>query len=145
LKKKLITALIGAMLCVPAIARDTLYKLPFSDVLTQPAAAGKLDGSVKFYLKGQTTPIIIEKFSEDVANRKTNGVGKEDVMGCQWVALSNLIAFQEKAKQVGANAVIDIVSYYKKNEFTSTTEFECHAGAFVIGVAFKGTYAKVAP
>ena len=76
--------------------------------------------------------------------RKTNGVGKDDTFGCKWAALSALIALQEKAKQQGANAVIDIVSYYKKDVFSSPTEYECHAGAVIIGVALKGTYAKVA-
>lgn len=145
MKAKLITTLIGAMLYVPAIARDTLYSLPLLDVLVMPEAASKLDGSVKFYLKGQTTPRIVQKFNEDVANRKTNGMGKGDVQGCHWVALSTLIALQEKAKQIGANAVVDIVSYYKKNESVSATDYECHAGAVVIGVALKGSYAKVAP
>ena len=40
--------------------------------------------------------------------------------------------------------MIDIVSYYKKNEYRSATDFECHAGAIIIGVALKGTYAKIA-
>ena len=43
----------------------------------------------------------------------------------------------------GANAVVDITSYYKKNEFRSASNYECYAGTFVAGVALKGTYAKV--
>jgi hypothetical protein len=127
-----------------ASARDTEYKLPFAEVLEMPEAKQKLDGSVKFYLAGQKTPAITEKKGEDVSNRKTNGVGKDDVAGCKWTALSALIAHQERAKTLGMNAVVDIVSYYKKRTFSSPTEYECHAGAVVIGVALKGTYAKVA-
>jgi hypothetical protein len=44
----------------------------------------------------------------------------------------------------GANAVVDIVSYYKKNEFKSASNYECYAGSILAGVALKGTYAKVA-
>jgi len=62
---------------------------------------------------------------------------------CRWVALSALRALQDGAKSRGANAVVDIVSYYKKNEFKSTTSYECYAGAILAGVALKGTYAKV--
>ena len=54
-----------------------------------------------------------------------------------------LLALQDGAKSRGANAVVDIVSYYKKNEFKSATNYECWAGTFVAGVALKGTYAKV--
>jgi uncharacterized protein YbjQ (UPF0145 family) len=79
-----------------------------------------------------------------MSNRKTNGVGKSDEVGCRWAALAALIQFQERAKEVGANAVVDIVSYYKKDEFKSATEYECHGGAVIIGVALKGTLAKVA-
>ncbi|MDZ5459460.1 excinuclease ATPase subunit [Azohydromonas lata] len=142
--KTLAVAILCVVTTVPALARDTEYKLPFEDVLSMPEAQGKLDGSVKFYLKGQKTPKVLEKYGDDVTNRKTNGVGKEDVFGCKWAALSALIALQEKAKQQGANAVIDIVSYYKKDAFSSPTDYECHAGAVIIGVALKGTYAKVA-
>ena len=54
-----------------------------------------------------------------------------------------LKALQEGAKDRGANAVIDIVSYFKKNEFRSATHYECYAGNIMSGVAFKATYAKV--
>lgn len=139
----LMAALLAAAAATPALARDTEYKLPLAEVLEMPEAKTKLDGSVKFYLAGQPTPKIVQKLGEDVSNRKTNGVGKEDRFGCKWAALSALIALQEKAKSLGANAVIDIVSYYRKATFSSPTEYECHAGAVVIGVALKGTYAKV--
>jgi hypothetical protein len=144
MKKTLTVVLLAAVCAAPAIARDTEYKLPFAEVLEMPEAKEKLDGSIKFYLAGQPTPKVLERRGEDVANRKTNGAGKSDEFGCRWAALSALIALQEKARQAGANAVIDIVSYYKRDTFKSATEYECHAGALIIGVALKGTYAKVA-
>jgi uncharacterized protein YbjQ (UPF0145 family) len=141
----LFATLLACMLGTPAIARDTPYKLPFAEVLEMPEAKTKLDGTVKFYLAGdRKVPAVLQKLGDDVSNKKTNGVGKDDVDGCKWAALSALISFQEKAKQLGANAVVDIVSYYKKNTFSSPTEYECHAGAMIIGVALKGNYAKVA-
>lgn len=144
LKSIVITSLLASLACPPVMARDTEYKVPLAEVLEMPEAKEKLDGSVKFYLAGQATPAVIQKLGEDVSNRKTNGVGKEDRYGCKWAALSALIALQDKAKTLGANAVVDIVSYYKKTPFSSPTDFECHAGTVVIGVALKGTYAKVA-
>ncbi len=143
-KQLMIAALVSACVSMPAAARDSEYKLPLADVLAMPEAQGKLDGTVKFYLAGQKTPKVVEKKGEDVSNRKTNGVGKDDQFGCKYAALSALIAFQEKAKQMGANAVVDIVSYHKRQTYSNPTDFECHAGAFVIGVTLKGTYAKVA-
>ena len=140
----LAVASLASMLAMqPALARDTVLHIPLADVLAMPEAQGKLDG-MKFFLAGQATPKVIQRFSTDVSNPKTNGVGKSDEFGCKWAALSALINLQKSAKREGANAVIDIVSYYKKNEYRNATNFECHAGAVVIGVALKGTYAKIA-
>jgi uncharacterized protein YbjQ (UPF0145 family) len=127
----------------PALARDTVVKIKLADVLALPDAKGKLDGSVAFYMDGQKTPAVKKKLGEDVTNKKTNGVGKSDEYACKWAALSALISLQEGAKKNGANAVINIVSYYKKMEFKSNSEIECHAGSFVTGVALKGEYATV--
>jgi len=134
----------ATLMSTPAAARDTKYMLPFEDVLNMPEAKEKLDGSVKFYLSGAKTPKVLEKKDSDVSNKKTNGVGKSDEEACRWAALSALLAFQDKAKTMGANAVVDMVSYYKKDTNASATEYECHAGAVVVGVTLKGTYAKVA-
>jgi uncharacterized protein YbjQ (UPF0145 family) len=144
MKRHLLIALLASACAMPALARDTVLKLPLADVLTSPEAQGKLDGSVKFYLAGQPTPKVLKRVGDDISNRKTNGFNKSEKEGCQWAALSALMAFQEKAKQLGANAVIDMESYYKKNAFSSPTDYECHSGTFVVGVTFKGVYAKVA-
>lgn len=137
-------AIASALSCTAAFARDTVLYIPLADVLAMPEAQGKLDKEMKFFLAGQSTPKVIKRFSTDTSNPKTNGVGKSDEFGCKWAALSALINLQNSAKREGANAVIDIVSYYKKNEYKSATDFECHAGTFVIGVALRGTYAKLA-
>jgi len=126
-----------------AIARDTVLHLPFSQVLEIAEAQSKLDGTVKFYLDGVSPPSATKSLGTGVSNRKTNGAGKSDEYGCRWAALSALLAFQESARRRGANAVINIVSYYKKREFKSSTEYECHAGGLIIGVALKGEYAVV--
>jgi uncharacterized protein YbjQ (UPF0145 family) len=124
-------------------ARNDVILLPLQDVVEQGLASGKLDGSVKFYLSGAATPTLESKLGDDVSNKKTNGVGKTDEDGCRWAALSALIAFQNSAKQKGANAVVDMHSFYKRKEFKHAANYECHAGNIVVGVALKGTYATV--
>lgn len=144
MKTRLIAlALVSMLSSVPAFARDTVLHIPLADVLELPEAKEKLDPSFKFLLDGQPTPKNTKRLGTDVSNPKTNGFGKADDYGCKWAALSALINLQAGAKRNGGNAVVDIVSYYKKVEYKSATDFECHAGAFVIGVALKGTYAKI--
>ena len=79
----------------------------------------------------------------DVSNRKTNAFGKSDEKACNWAFLSAMAALQTRAQQMGANAVIKIVSYYNKKVMSSAAEFECHAGAIIAGVALKGDFVKI--
>jgi uncharacterized protein YbjQ (UPF0145 family) len=144
--KNVITAAGGILLLLAStavLARDTIVHVPLSSVLEMPEAKTQLDGSVKFYLAGVSHPAVTKQLGSDVSNKKTNGVGKGDEVACRWAALSALLAFQNKAKQSDANAVINLVSYYKRAEFKSATDIECHAGAVVVGVALKGDYAAI--
>ncbi|NWF31521.1 excinuclease ATPase subunit [Stenotrophomonas sp. SAM-B] len=126
-----------------AQARDTRVEQSLHELVNSAEARNVgIDGSVKFYLAGEKVSVV-ERLGEDVTNKKTNAANKSDAEACRWVALSALRALQDGAKSRGANAVVDIVSYYKKNEFKSTTNYECYAGAILAGVALKGTYAKV--
>ncbi|MGH8045393.1 MAG: excinuclease ATPase subunit [Stenotrophomonas sp.] len=126
-----------------ANARETRVEQSLRALISsQEAKDAGIDGSVRFYLAGEKVNVQ-QRLGEDVTNKKTNAANKSDEVACQWVALSALRALQDGAKSRGANAVVDIVSYYKRNEFKSTTNYECYAGAFVAGVALKGTYAKV--
>jgi len=126
-----------------AQARETRVEQSLRDLINSAQAKEVgIDGSVRFYLAGEKVDVL-ERMGPDVTNRKTNAANKSDQEACTWVALSALKALQEGARLRGANAVVDIVSYYKAKEFSSTTNYECYAGAFVAGVALKGTYAKV--
>jgi uncharacterized protein YbjQ (UPF0145 family) len=128
----------------PAHARDTKYLLPLAAALEVKDAQEKLDGTIKFYFGNQETPKILTKLGTDVSNRKTNAVGKSDEKACNWAFLSAMVSLEKRAKQLGANAVVNIVSYYQKNVMSSPTEFECHAGAVIAGVALKGDFVKIA-
>ena len=143
MRKSVVLALSAMVLAGAAHARNDSVMLPLENVIQMGLAQGKLDGSVKFYLSGAQTPRIASKMGDDVSIKKTNGVGKDDTTACQWAALSALMAFQESAKQNGANAVIDMHSYNKKIALKDPVNFECRAGAVMAGVALKGTYAKV--
>ena len=128
----------------PAQARDTKYLLPIAAALEVQDAKNRLDGSVKFFFGNQETPKVLAKLSTDVTNFKTNAVGKSDEKACNWVFLSAMIQLEKRAKQLGANAVVNIVSYYRKEVMSSPTEFECHAGAMIAGVALRGEFVKIA-
>jgi hypothetical protein len=127
----------------PVIARDTQHMFPIKDAINTPAAKEKLNQSVKFYFGGQKHPKAAKSFGEFTSNKKTNAFNKSDQEACEWAFLSTLISLQDRALKEGGDAVINIKSYYKKNETSSATAYECHAGAMVSGVAFKGEVVKL--
>lgn len=126
----------------PAAARDDKLTFPVAEAMSTPAAQGKLDGSVKFYFSGQPTPAAKQTFGTFTSNKKTNAFNKSDKEACDWTFLSAMIALQDRAKREGGNAVVDIHSVYKNDEFKSATEYECGAGKLMTGVALRGTVVK---
>ncbi len=143
MNKLLVASLLALVAAVPAYARNTPVTVTLQSVLDMPEAKGKLDGTVAFYLAGAPTPKVGKKFGDDTSNAKTNAFNKSGEAACRWNALSALIKLQEKAKAYGANAVVDITSYSEKIAFTSPTDIQCSDGAFLAGIALKGTYATV--
>ena len=144
MKSMFVAGLALALVTASAQARETRVEGAFQELVNSPEAKQVgIDGSVRFYLAGQKTPRVLSRMGEDVSNKKTNAANKSDSEACRWVTLSVLKAFQDSAKARGANAVVDMVSYYKKNEFKSAQNYECYAGAIMAGMAMKGTYAKV--
>ncbi len=145
--KGYITAFMSAIVILGAMnveARDDRNMWSISEALNIEDAKQKLDQGIRFYFGDQSHPKIIKKFGEFMSNKKTNAFNKTDEKACQWNFLSAMISFQERAQRMGGNAVVNIRSYYKKNEVSSQTEFECGSGTFVSGVTFLGDVVKLA-
>jgi len=144
LKPTLIAALL-ALAVLPTIssARDSAVHFNFNQAVEQATQAGVLDGSVRFYLAGADVPGSVNRQNETITNQKTNAFGKSDAVACDHVLRSALLRLQQAAKNAGANAVVDIVSFYKRNEYRDAQNYECHAGGVLAGVALKGTIATI--
>lgn len=137
---------IGAALLFCALpgvsqARDTALYLPVKQAVDEALAAGRLDGSVKFYFAQNPGGQILR--SGVTTSKKTNAFNKSDEGACSWALQSALIAMQNAAKSAGANAVVNIASNYKHVEYKDREKYECHAGAVMAGVALKADLAKL--
>jgi hypothetical protein len=152
---KLVRLALGSLACLASLAasiaigttaaaaRDTRYELKIDDVKKDPRYAETVPTDVAFYFGEQAPAGKAVDLGEFVTNRKTNSVGRPDEEACRWAMMAALKVLRERAIAEGGNAVINIVSYYKKNTFASDTLYECHAGAIVAGVALKGTVVKL--
>lgn len=145
-KPMLIAAAFAGMLlsAVPALAADRTVMLPVAGALADNDAKSRLGDSVRFYFGNQPTPKVLNKLDGGKTSQKTNAFGKSDEKACNWVFLSAMLNLQKRAQEAGANAVVNIVSNYNNVEHASATEFECHAGAIMAGVALKGEFVKIA-
>jgi uncharacterized protein YbjQ (UPF0145 family) len=137
-------ALLTLGIATTAHARDTKLLLPLSTAMSTNDAQARLGDAVKFYFGNQPTPPVLERLGSNKTSQKTNSVGKSPETSCNWAFLSAMLRLQQRARELGANAVINIVSNYKNEEMSSDTQFECHDGAIMSGVALKGEFVKLA-
>lgn len=141
-KKLLLSAALLTGLSTGAHAADAIHDYNFQQAVARAVADGTIDNSVKFYLHGNKTRqgTLLEK--NIVTNQKTNAFGKSADVACDWVLRSALKQLHSAAKQRGGNAVINISSYFKKNETVSPTTYRCHKGMAIASVALKGDIVK---
>ena len=127
----------------PAQARNDMYMLPINAAQESTEAGQRPDGSVQFFFGTSAAPKVVTSFASVTPHGKASTRGRDDIKACNAAFQAALLEFQKRAKKVSANAVVNIVSYYKKVEVASATEFECHAGA-AAHVILRGELAKIA-
>lgn len=145
--KKVVTSLAVGLAVLGSAAgvqaRDTKLLLPIKDALNYTGSKGSakevLDPGIALVF-GHGGGKILR--ADVTSNKKTNGFAKSDTDACHWAFLSAAKQLQQSARDQGGSRVVNVVSYYKKNEFKSSTQYECHAGAFIVGVALKGDIAR---
>ncbi len=144
MKTQISLFLAALMLISGAYARDTHQMLSIQEAMNTPAAQEKLDKNISFYFGNQKHPRVIKKLGNFMSNKKTNAFGKSDEKACNWAFLSAMLSFQDRIRNMGGNAVINIHSYYYKNDMSSSKEYECGAGNVIAGVTFTGDVVKLA-
>lgn len=141
--KKVILVALTMFIAMPGFARDSANMFSIKEALAANGAKERLGDQVKFYFGDQSHPAVARKISQDWTNQKTNAFGKSDLEACQWVFLSAMLALRDAALNRGADAVINIESYYDKQPVSDSEQFECHAGNVIAGVALRGDFVKL--
>jgi hypothetical protein len=135
---------LSSFLAEPTYARNVKLILPIAAAMEATDIPDKPTGTVKFFFATQATPKIVANLGGHRATPKTGAAGRSDERACHEALLWTLVALEKRARQAGANAVVNIVSFYGKNEFSSATEFECHVGNVIVSVFLKGELVKIA-
>lgn len=139
------TTVLFSAAAIPVQAENTLLMLPIADAMAANDARARLGDSVKFYFADhKPTSKIVKELGSDTVSLRTNAFGKKNETACNWVFLSDMLSLKEEALKRGANAVINIVNNFDHKPNPSATEFECHVGFLMAGVAFKADFVRIA-
>ena len=139
MRNLLFLLMLSFVFCEELQADDTKHFFSIQEALDSKAFEGRLNKEIKFYFGSKPDQRISKNLGDFVTNKKTNAFLKDDHTACEWVFLSALLSLQKRVVAEGGNAVINIRSFYKKNEMSSETKFECHVGLLMAGVTLKGT------
>ena len=148
MNKTFILLLVICNFCAPVWARNDRYILKWEDVLESQEAKSRLESSVSFYFGQGSGPASAERQGGDEVvkiakgKKSTQQMKDDDIAGCRLGAIEALVVFQQNARQRGSSAVVDLISNYHNVQFSSSTEYECHAGGTGSHVQFKANYAK---
>ena len=138
--------LLLSLLLIPSsvCARDDIGSYSIKEALDLEQSKEELGNDIKFFFGNQAHGKILKNYGVVRTNKKTSAFGRSDLDACQWVFLSAMITLRDSALTEGANAVINIKSYYRNDLTSSEDTFQCGAGAFVAGVALVGTVVTLA-
>jgi len=139
----LVLALASSLLATPTIARNTTQDISVKTAVeTYHGRNPLLD--VPYYMAGQKHPQIADDLGVLTANRRTNAFNKSDEHACSIAFQSAVIALQQRARDMGADAVVDIKSITKHDNLESATKFRCAAGNVVANVVLTGRIVRFA-
>ena len=128
-----IMLLASLLLLTNGCSSKGMQKLSIQEALADPISNENLDPNIRlsFGDSGHGGKLW-------TSNKKTNSVGKNTQVACNRAFMSAIFALQDRAKKEGKTSVVDIHSYYKRNKFSSSTQFDCENGGMMTGVALRG-------
>jgi len=126
-----------------AWAEDVLIMDPQIALSSDEFKAG-LGNDVAFYFTGAATPAVktdMEEFLVDRVTRRSSGPPETN---CRRVLLAAFLDFQARARKKGGNAVVNMVSFYRKHYAADSTMVECHITFEVKArIVLRGTVAQI--
>jgi uncharacterized protein YbjQ (UPF0145 family) len=144
MKKSLVLFLVAAAVAGSAAARNTQLMLAYADAIDSPEGQSQIDKGVKLMFGDKSMPAGAENKGEQIVNKIAKGDSRNDDMNaCRRAVVQALAELQQRAKSQGADAVVNIVSYWKNNTYSSATQYECHAGGTGGHLTLKGTLVKL--
>jgi len=120
-----------------AMAADEIIKAKIENGIATGKASTRdqIKDDIALYFGKQKTPPVVKKVWEGDSTR-TSGGRKSQTERCETAFASAIISLQNRARNEGGNAVINITSGSGES---SETEFTCTAGRAMSRVHLRGT------
>lgn len=134
------TFIVLGLAASPAMARNDTLDFSIEEAKSIGPVEKLLD--VPFYMAGQSHPAVAKELGSGKTNKRTNKFNKSDEHACSIAFMSAIIQLQTRARQLKADAVVDVTSVTKNMDLESATEYRCNLGTFVANVALTGKMVK---
>jgi uncharacterized protein YbjQ (UPF0145 family) len=129
---------LALLAAAPAFADDAVSNHSIASVVERPDFATET-GGVRFFFGNSGHPAVARSIEQNATTSlRTRKLGRSNEEACQWVMMSALVQLGSHATSLGGNAVINVRSNWRNQEFSSATEYQCAAGFLMAGVALKG-------
>jgi uncharacterized protein YbjQ (UPF0145 family) len=143
--KIFLITILSLLLCASiAWSRDVKMKFSIRDAMEKPVVQDVISSGVALYWGDQPHPVVQKEYGTFKSNKRTNGFRKKHDDACARALASALVALQDRADREGGDGVINIRSYVKNRENSSSTEYSCLVGGMMVNVVLKGTVVKLA-
>lgn len=131
------------LLASQAFGADVLKRFSIPEAEQSAVVQESLEGDISMYWATEKHPAVQKNYGTFTTSKRSNGFRKENVDACGRALASALIAFQDRARREGGNAVIDLKSNIKGHEESSAVEYSCLVGSMMVNVALKGTVVTI--
>jgi hypothetical protein len=137
--------LLSALLAIglPAHARNTEHLYLVADALRDGEGAGRVADDVRLFMDGAKHPPVARSLGVWETRKSTRGFMRSDEASCHVAFLSAVLQLQQRARQEGGNAVVEIVSITRGMETRSEDRYRCVAGATVVHVGLRGRVVRL--
>jgi|GEM_PF-2925258 len=134
-------ALVSALLVSGGVlAKNVAGIYPLQPVLFELSKTAG-EGAVPLYFGKQPTPDIAERLKvETVTLSGTHRDHQQEV--CEKIAVRLLTDLRQRARELGADAVVNIRSTYNGGGLSSETDFECRLGNVKVAIELSGELVK---
>ena len=128
----------------PAASEGNVLEISLADAMAKPEMQQQLRGFVKLFFGNSPHPEVAHVFNRYATKKGVRSSGNAIQESCEKALLAALLQFQTRAVRLGADAVIDIHSYYRHQEVSNDTSVQCHDNIRKVYVVLIGNFVKLA-